>query len=484
MNIPIGQHLQDTFIPHERNGYRPHVLHHAALRVYAMTAVLVKVFAILIVSTYPAPSSTSNVTPTALIQLTNSERTRAGLRQLTANALLTKGAQGKAQDMTTKGYFAHTSPAKVTPWYWFQRAGYQYSYAGENLAKDFVTAEEMVAGWMASPSHRKNILNSRFKETGVAVAEGEIDGFTSLVSVQFFGEPLQKKTTVVKKPQAKPVIPKTASPQVIQEKKKPKVLAEETAPTPPVAPAITAPIDGDIYTDGMVWIAGTAPQSILVNIRVNTQLRVSVRSNELGNFRVQLPEALTDGRFSLTAEAVDATTGLASPLSTTIGVIIDATAPTIDADRVIVLPSLLAGYLDIAVPIEGEGNLAAAHLGTSTTTLTRTDGLFRGVLDVRDSSFVSTQVTVTAVDPSGNSTTALVADVESISSQITVPANRSIFNTALQAALFSQQFLIWLFLFLSAALLIKVVVRIRYQHHPTILYTLLLMYAVTVLLLI
>ena len=173
------------------------------------------------------------------------------------------------------------------------------------------------------------------------------------------------------------------------------MLAEETAPTPPVAPAITAPIDGDIYTDGMLWIAGTAPQNILVNIRVNTQLRVSVRSDELGNFRVQLPEGLTDGRFSLTAEAVDATSGLASPLSSTIGVIIDATAPTIDADRVIVLPSLLAGFLDIAVPIEGEGNLAAAHLGTSTTTLTRTDGLFRGVLDVRDSSFVSTQVTVT-----------------------------------------------------------------------------------------
>ena len=75
MQTPIAQHLHDTFIPHERNGYRPHVLHHSALRVYAMTAVLVKVFAILIVSTYPAPSSTSNVTP-RLIQLTNSERTR------------------------------------------------------------------------------------------------------------------------------------------------------------------------------------------------------------------------------------------------------------------------------------------------------------------------------------------------------------------------------------------------------------------------
>lgn len=484
MNQPVAQQIHDTFIPHERNGYRPHVLHHAALRVYAMVAVLVKVFAILIVSTYPAPSSTSNVTPTALIQLTNVERTRAGLRQLTTNALLTKAAQGKAQDMTTKGYFAHTSPAKVTPWYWFQRAGYQYSYAGENLAKDFVTAEEMVAAWMASPSHRKNILNSRFKETGVAVAEGEIGGFSSLVSVQFFGEPLKRTTTVVQKPQAKPVVPKTLSPQVVKDQQKPKVLAEESTPTPPLAPAITAPADGDVYTNRQLWVAGTAPKNVLINIRVDDVARASIRSDEQGHFRVQLPEALTDGHYRLTVQAVDSTTGLASPFSNASGVIVDATPPKIDADHVIILPSIVTDYLDIALPIVGETNQATARVGATVATLTRSGDAFHGVLDVRSLSPSATQVTVTAVDPAGNSTTAVVADVGSMSSNIAEPARESIFHTALQAALFSQNFLIWLLLFLAAALSVKILVRVRFQHHPTILYTLLLMYAVTVLLLI
>jgi uncharacterized protein YkwD len=484
MTTPVAQHLHDTFIPHERNGYRPHVLHHAALRVYAMVAILVKVFAILIVSTYPAPSSTSNVTPSALTQLTNMERTRAGLRLLTTNSLLTKGAQGKAQDMATKGYFAHTSPTKVTPWYWFQRAGYKYSYAGENLAKDFVTAEEMVAGWMASPSHRKNILNSRFKETGVAVAEGEINGFNSLVSVQFFGEPLVKKTTVVQKPQPKPVVPKTPSPQVVQEQTKPKVLAEETAPTPPLAPAITAPADGDVYTDGQLWIAGTAPKNILVNVLVNDAARVSIRSDEQGNFRVQLPEALTDGRYTLTAQAVDSASGLTSSLSKASGVVVDATPPVIDADHVIFLPSILSGQLDIALPISGETNLAKVQIGSMETTLIRSGDNFHGVIDARQLSPDATQVSVTAVDPAGNSTTAVVADVASVTSNVAEPARSSLVQSVLQVVLFSQHFLMWLLLFLTAALFLKIFVRIRFQHHPTILYTLLLMYAVTVLLLV
>ena len=60
-------------------------------------------------------------------------QSRAALRKLKTSI----AAQAKADDMATKGYFAHTSPDGKNSWYWFKQAGYTFTYAGENLALDF-----------------------------------------------------------------------------------------------------------------------------------------------------------------------------------------------------------------------------------------------------------------------------------------------------------------------------------------------------------
>lgn len=124
---------------------------------------------------------------TKVIDLVNQSRLEAGLNAVTENPKLTQAAQDKANDMIKNDYFAHTSPKGVTPWFWLKKEGYAPKSAGENLAINFATAKSQHEGWMASKTHRDNILSPKYKEIGVAVVEGKIDGEKSLITVQFFG---------------------------------------------------------------------------------------------------------------------------------------------------------------------------------------------------------------------------------------------------------------------------------------------------------
>ena len=125
-----------------------------------------------------------------VIELTNKARIEHGQSALVENQKLSEAAAAKARDMIKNDYFAHTSPAGKDPWYWVKQAGYSYKAAGENLAINFDDAKEQQSAWMKSQTHRDNILNSQYREIGVAVVEGKIKGKTSTVTVQIFGTPL------------------------------------------------------------------------------------------------------------------------------------------------------------------------------------------------------------------------------------------------------------------------------------------------------
>ena len=124
-----------------------------------------------------------------VISLTNESRAIAGLSILTENKDLSKAATEKAYDMINNDYFAHTSPTGVDPWYWFKNVGYNYKYAGENLAVNYTNAVDQDTAWMNSTTHRANILNPHYQEIGVAVVEGKIGGKDTLVTVELFGAP-------------------------------------------------------------------------------------------------------------------------------------------------------------------------------------------------------------------------------------------------------------------------------------------------------
>jgi hypothetical protein len=132
-------------------------------------------------------AAASDITADMVIKLTNKARQSANVAELKRNALLEQAAQNKAQDMIEKNYFAHISPVGRSPWNWINEAGYDYRFAGENLAIDFSSAEKQQQAWMESPLHKKNILNSDYKEIGVAVRRGNIDGRETIITVQEFG---------------------------------------------------------------------------------------------------------------------------------------------------------------------------------------------------------------------------------------------------------------------------------------------------------
>lgn len=106
-----------------------------------------------------------------VIRLVNEERAKAGLKPLTENWELSRVARFKSEDMATKKYFSHTSPTYGSPFTMMKNFGIRYSYAGENIAYGQKSAAEVMKGWMNSPGHRQNILNSNYTQIGVGYVQ-------------------------------------------------------------------------------------------------------------------------------------------------------------------------------------------------------------------------------------------------------------------------------------------------------------------------
>jgi uncharacterized protein YkwD len=114
----------------------------------------------------------------AILCLVNRERKAAGEGPLQANPRLDTAAQGHSEDMSVGDYFEHTRPRGVTPLSRMRAAGYIYNSQigyelGENLAwgtLGLATPRAIVAAWMASAGHRENILDPRYRDTGIGVS--------------------------------------------------------------------------------------------------------------------------------------------------------------------------------------------------------------------------------------------------------------------------------------------------------------------------
>lgn len=123
-----------------------------------------------------------------LLQLTNYSRIENGTHQLVFNDKLNEAAHRKAEDMFENNYFEHDSPTSITPWDWINGVDYNYHYAGENIAMDFLKIENAHIALMESPLHKKNIINPRYDEIGIAIIEGEFNNKTTTIIVQMFGK--------------------------------------------------------------------------------------------------------------------------------------------------------------------------------------------------------------------------------------------------------------------------------------------------------
>ena len=184
--------LKKYFVSHKENNYRPHVFRN--LSTFGIFFSVFALFIIAISGRYIVGTDfTALVLPKVLVDYANQDRDALNYNHLVISPVLEKAAQMKANDMAAKGYFAHTSPEGKTPWYWFDQVGYDFSYAGENLAVNFNDSVDVNTAWMNSPGHKANILNSNFSEIGIATAEGIYQGRTTTFVVQLFGRPAAKE---------------------------------------------------------------------------------------------------------------------------------------------------------------------------------------------------------------------------------------------------------------------------------------------------
>lgn len=207
--------LRHLLIPHEDNNFRSKVLHIDFLTVYLIIAlVLTFTFKSLQSPLSDVLGYATDITTDKLYQLSNSQRQNNGLGILTYNEKLSQAARQKAQDMFNKNYWAHYGPNGETPWNFILGAGYQYEYAGENLAKNFLFSDGVVDAWMASPTHRENILRPEYTDVGYAVLNGVINGEETTLVVQMFGTPLNN--TAVSQPEVQQAIAPSLIPQNIE----------------------------------------------------------------------------------------------------------------------------------------------------------------------------------------------------------------------------------------------------------------------------
>lgn len=180
--------LVHLLLPHHSNNHRPTVLHNPSLLVLLFIILFFGLLTSLIKVKAPGVLGiATDITIEKLVDLTNDERLKNGLDPLSLDPELSKAAQEKAKDMFYQNYWAHNSPDGKTPWIFIRDSGYQYIYAGENLARDFTNAKGVFKAWIASPGHRDNILSSNYQDIGFAVVNGKLNGEETTLVVQLFG---------------------------------------------------------------------------------------------------------------------------------------------------------------------------------------------------------------------------------------------------------------------------------------------------------
>jgi len=201
--------LVHLFIPHHTNNHRSRVLHVDALAAYVL---LFAVFNFGVRALHNSmPDILGYATDIRVEQLlagTNAKRQSLGLPTLSLNSKLSAAAAGKAADMLEKNYWSHNSPTGSTPWDFINGAGYRYTVAGENLAKNFSTSQAVIDAWMASPTHKDNIVKSGYREIGFAIVNGKLNGEETTLVVQMFGASNESIAAAVVTPTQAPIVQK------------------------------------------------------------------------------------------------------------------------------------------------------------------------------------------------------------------------------------------------------------------------------------
>ncbi len=117
----------------------------------------------------PAAAVDSATLESQVLAMVNAQREAAGCRPLAVNGNLQAAAQGHANAMAVQNFFGHTGKNGSKLKSRVRAAGYGGGWLAENIANGQKSASSVVNAWMGSKGHRVNILNCKYKETGVAM---------------------------------------------------------------------------------------------------------------------------------------------------------------------------------------------------------------------------------------------------------------------------------------------------------------------------
>ncbi|WP_338498307.1 sigma-70 family RNA polymerase sigma factor [Streptomyces sp. SJL17-4] len=128
-------------------------------------------------TTPPTPRRTSRPTPAPtgeerVTGLVNRLRAAAGCAPLRIDPRLTEAARGYARDMAARGYFGHASPEGEFADTRITAAGYDWSAWAENLDRGTADPASVVDDWTDGSMHEENMLDCRYRDTGVASVPG------------------------------------------------------------------------------------------------------------------------------------------------------------------------------------------------------------------------------------------------------------------------------------------------------------------------
>lgn len=278
----VFKRLHHFLVPHERNNHRAKALHHDTLLAYILILGIFNLGINFIHRQAPGILGyATDIRVEQLLESTNAKRSEAGLPQLTLNGTLSQAAQAKASDMFSNNYWAHNSPTGKTPWDFIVAAGYRYTLAGENLAKNFDTSSAVVDAWMASQTHKDNLLKDGYREVGFAVVNGVLNGEETTLVVQMFGSGESRAVAQIpqvraEEPQAQPTaVPRlTAVPL-------PTAMPEPSDAAPVEVPAEPAARTEDVSSPSAVSLADPTQSGLFAGVRITPAVNIPGLTREV-----------------------------------------------------------------------------------------------------------------------------------------------------------------------------------------------------------
>jgi hypothetical protein len=302
LNYITDLKLKNYLIASESNDYKPWIITPTALAVFCLS-----IWSLRVLIPVTITFAQSSINSTDLMNKINEQRSQRFIPTLTTNSKLISAASGKANDMISRSYFAHVDPDGNYVWPRIEAAGYTpYLTLGENLAMDFNDAEGVVTAWMNSPTHRGNIVNTKFVDQGLSAVTGTYEpNHNTVMIVSLFGA-LYKSganpppATPTPTPTPKPTPPPPAPKPVI---KNPPVTTSNLKISNDIK-VVNTTLSGRTMVEVDVIIAGS-PTLVTANLKGQsiTLVEGKVTGQYVGSFTFNLDEDLT--KQTLVIEARD-----------------------------------------------------------------------------------------------------------------------------------------------------------------------------------